>query len=60
MNKNTIKYQHSVVGELYIDKNSAIIELMKEDKDKADSVLQTLFYSCYGRYTLNKPEGDTK
>jgi hypothetical protein len=57
MNKNTIKYQHSVVGELYIDKNSAIIELMKEDKKKADSVLQTLFYNCYGRYTLNKPEG---
>jgi hypothetical protein len=56
--KNTIKYIHPLVGELYIDKNSAIIELMKEDKKKADGVLQTLFYSCYGRYTLNKPEGE--
>jgi len=52
---NTIKYIHSVVGELYIDKNSAIIELMKEDKKKADGVLQTLFYGCYGRYTQEKP-----
>ena len=53
--KNTIKYVHPSVGELYIDKNSAIIELMKEDKKKADIVLQTLFYNCYGRYTQEKP-----
>jgi hypothetical protein len=58
--KNTIKYIHPLCGEIWIDKNCAVIELMKEDKNKADVVIQALFFNCYGRYTLNKPEGDTK
>ncbi len=52
--KNTIKYQHPVIGEIWIDKNCAVIETMKEDKKKADSIIQTLFYNCYGRYTKEK------
>lgn len=52
--KNTIRYIHPVCGEIYIDKGSAIVETMKEDKKKADSLLQTLFYGCYGRYTKEK------
>jgi hypothetical protein len=52
--KNTIKYIHPVIGEIWIDKNCTVIEQMKEDKNKADVVIQTSFFNCYGRYTLEK------
>jgi hypothetical protein len=52
--KNTIKYIHETIGEIWIDKNCAVIEQMKEDKNKADRMIQTLFFNCYGRYTLEK------
>jgi hypothetical protein len=52
--KNTIKYIHPLIGEIWIDKNCAVIEQMREDKNKADVVIQTSFFNCYGRYTLEK------
>lgn len=46
--KNTIKYIHPVVGEVYLDKNTKAFELFQEkDFKKLDEVIATEFKKCY-------------
>lgn len=58
MTKNTVRYIHPVVGEVWIDKSSSDYELItkknrtKDDQHKLDTNIQTEFYKCYGRYVL--------
>lgn len=46
--KNTIKYSHPLIGELWIDKNTQVFELIKEDKQKAEQLMLEAYKKCYG------------
>lgn len=49
MNKNSIRYVHKVVGEVYLQAESKAATMLKEKKIKElDSLLLENYRKCYG------------
>jgi hypothetical protein len=52
MNKNTVRYVHSVVGEIFLQAESKAATLLKEKKGKElDALLIENYRKCYGHTT---------